>query len=153
MEMRANNSNNTVFADYQGNIAYWHGNFMPKRNSRFDWTRPVDGTTAETEWKGVHQLAEIIHLYNPKSGWIQNCNSTPFTAAGESSPKKEAYPAYMAPEGENGRALNAIRLLKEANNITLDKMIQIGYNTYLSAFDFLLPSLFTAYDALPKPIH
>jgi acyl-homoserine-lactone acylase len=150
MEMRSNNSNNTVFADNKGTIAYWHGNFMPKRNSTYDWTMPVDGTTKETDWKGIHALDEIIHLYNPASGWIQNCNSTPFTSAGTSSPDKRKYPTYMAPEGQNGRAVNAERLLSKANNITLDKIIEIGYNTYLSAFDILLPPLFKAYDDLPQ---
>jgi acyl-homoserine lactone acylase PvdQ len=150
MEMRSNNSNNTVFADNKGTIAYWHGNFMPKRNSTYDWTMPVDGTTKETDWKGIHALDEIIHLYNPASGWIQNCNSTPFTSAGTSSPDKRKYPTYMAPEGQNGRAVNAERLLSKANNITLDKIIEIGYNTYLSAFDILLPPLFKAYNDLPQ---
>ena len=163
MEMLANNSNNTVFADNGGNIAYWHGNYMPRRDSSYDWALPVDGSTAATEWKGLHSLNEIVHLYNPKSGWIQNCNSTPFTASGESSPRPQAYPKYMAPDGQNGRALNAIRLLKEAKDLTLEKVIQIGYNPYLSAFDFLLPPLFAAYDGLPamdtlktylgKPVH
>ncbi len=148
MEMRSNNSNNTVFADNKGNIAYWHGNFMPRRNPKFDYSLPVDGSTSETGWKGLHTLNETIHLYNPKSGWIQNCNSTPFTAAGESSPKKQDYPTYMAPEGQNGRALNAIRLLSRANNTTLDKIIEIGYDKYLSAFDFILPPLFKAYNDL-----
>ena len=148
MEMRSNNSNNTVFADDKGNIAYWHGNFMPRRNPKFDWSMPVDGATTETDWKGIHPLDEIIHLYNPESGWIQNCNSTPFTASGESGPKKEDYPTYMAPEGQNGRAVNAARLLSKAKNVTLDSIIKIGYNTYLSAFDVLLPPLFKAYDEL-----
>lgn len=162
MNMRANNSNNTVFADSKGNIAYWHGNFMPKRNPKFDWSLPVDGTTSETDWKGLHKLEETVHLYNPKSGWIQNCNSTPFTAAGESSPTRSAYPVYMAPDGQNFRALNAARLLSNANNITLEKIIEIGYNTRLSAFDVLLPSLLQAYDSstnatlretLAQPVH
>lgn len=149
MAMRSNNSNNTVFADDKGNIAYWHGNYMPKRNPAYNWSLPVDGTTKNTEWQGLHSLDEIVHLYNPQSGWIQNCNSTPFTASGESSPKREDYPGYMAPDGQNGRALNAMRLLSKADNITLDKIIAIGYNTHLSAFDFLLPSLFEAYANLP----
>ncbi|HYC28690.1 MAG TPA: penicillin acylase family protein, partial [Chitinophagaceae bacterium] len=149
MEMRSNNSNNTVFADYKGNIAYWHGNFLPKRDPSYNWSLPVPGNTKATEWNGLHALDQTVHLYNPKSGWIQNCNSTPFTAAGESSPVKKAYPAYMAPDGQNGRAINAMRLLSKANNITLDKIIEIGYNTYLSAFDILLPSLFKAYDEHP----
>lgn len=150
MEMRSNNSNNTVFADDKGNIAYWHGNFMPKRNLKYDWTMPVDGSTSETRWNGLHVVDEMVHLYNPKSGWIQNCNSTPFTASGESSPKPTDYPAYMAPEGQNGRAVNAARLLAKARNVTLDSIIRLGYNTYLSAFDILLPPLFRAYDALPE---
>ncbi len=149
MDMRANNSNNTVFADNAGNIAYWHGNFMPRRNVRYDWTRPVDGSTAETEWQGLHPVSETVHLFNPKSGWIQNCNSTPFAAAGQSSPRKNDYPAYMAPDGQNGRALNAVRLLKDARDLTLDGLIRIGYNTHLSAFDVLLPPLFGAFDSLP----
>jgi acyl-homoserine-lactone acylase len=150
MDMRSNNSNNTVFADDKGNIAYWHGNFMPRRDSRFDWSLPVDGTTHVTEWKGLHTLDEIVHVYSPASGWIQNCNSTPFTASGNSSPKKENYPVYMAPDGQNFRAINAIRLLSKENNLTIDKLIsEIGYNHYLSAFEILLPPLLKAYEELP----
>jgi acyl-homoserine lactone acylase PvdQ len=32
MDLKANASNNTVYADSEGNIAYWHGNFIPKRD-------------------------------------------------------------------------------------------------------------------------
>jgi acyl-homoserine-lactone acylase len=149
MDLRSNNSNNTVYADDQKNIAYWHGNFVPVRDTGFDWALPVDGSVPATEWKGVHPLDEIVHLYNPASGWIQNCNSTPFTSSGGSSPKKQAYPEYMAPDGQNARAVNAARLLGPAKDVTLDKIIEIGYNRYLSAFDILLPSLLRAYTELP----
>jgi acyl-homoserine-lactone acylase len=149
MDMRSNSSDNTVFADDKGNIAYWHGNFIPKRDPKFDWSEPVDGTTSATEWKGFHSLAEMVHVYNPASGWIQNCNSTPFTVSGTSSPKKENYPPYMAPDAENYRAINAERLLDEAKDVTADEMIKhIGYSHYLSAFEVLLPPLFAAYDGL-----
>ena len=150
MNMRSNSSDNTVFADDKGNIAYWHGNFIPKRDKKLDWDQPVDGTTSATEWKGLHSLDEMVHVYNPSGGWIQNCNSTPFTVSGRSSPKKENYPAYMAPDAENYRAINAERLLSEAKDLTIDKLIkEIGYSHYLSAFDVLLPPLLTAYDELP----
>ncbi|MBA2249178.1 MAG: penicillin acylase family protein [Chitinophagaceae bacterium] len=148
MEMRSNTSDNTVFADDKGNIAYWHGNFIPRRDVNYDWSQPVDGTTSATEWKGIHELREIVQVHNPASGWIQNCNSTPFTVSGTSSPDKNKYPSYMAPDAENPRAVNAIRLLSTQKDFTLDKMIATGYNTYLSAFDILLPSLFIAYDAV-----
>jgi acyl-homoserine lactone acylase PvdQ len=147
MDLRSNNSNNTVYADDQGNIAYWHGNFMPVRDPALDWSKPVDGTTASTEWKGLHELDQVIHIYNPSSGWIENCNSTPFTASGESSPSRKDYPGYMAPDGQNTRALNAIRVLSREHQFTLDKLIQAGYDHYLFAFDILLPALVQAYHA------
>ena len=89
MDLRANTTNNTVYADDQGNIAYWHGNFMPRRDTAYDWSLPVDGSIAATEWKGVHELDEIVHVYNPATGWIQNCNSTPYSLSGGSSPLRE----------------------------------------------------------------
>jgi len=145
MELKANTSNNTVFADNKGNIAYWHGNFMPIRDKNLDWSKPVDGTKAATDWQGLHPVEETVHLYNPASGWIQNCNSTPFTAAGPSSPKKENYPAYMAPDGENFRGINAVEVLGGKDQYTLDKVIAAGYDTHLAAFDVLVPALLKAF--------
>ena len=152
MVIRANSTNNTVYADDQGNIAYWHGNFMPRRDSSYDWSMPVDGSIAATEWQGIHTLDEIVHVYNPATGWIQNCNSTPYSLAGNSSPERSRYPAYMAPDGENFRALNAIRLLSGANDFTLDSLIAKGYDHYLAAFDVLLPALFDAYSLAPDSV-
>lgn len=142
MRLLSNTTNNTVYADDKGNIAYWHGDFVPRRDPSFDFTRPVDGSIAATEWKGVHALEEIVQVHNPSVGWIQNCNSTPFTSADKDSPDPSKYPSYMAPDGQNARALNAMRLLKDAKDITLDKIIEIGYDRYLAAFDILLPALF-----------
>ena len=149
MDMRANNSNNTVFADDKGNIAYWHGNFMPVRDPKINWNLPVDGSTSSTEWKGLHSLDETVHMYNPATGFIQNCNSTPFTVSGSSSPKEESYPNYMAPDGQNFRAIHAARLLEKANNVTVDDFIHnIGYSHYLAAFEVLMPPLLKAFDEL-----
>lgn len=149
MDYRSNNSNNTVFADDKGNIAYWHGNFMPKRNPKSDYSLPVDGSVPANDWKGTHTLDEIVHVYNPSTGWIENCNSTPFTVSGSASPKREDYPAYMAPDGQNYRAINAARLLEGAHDITMDEMIhRIGYSHYLPAFEVLIPALMNAYDSL-----
>jgi acyl-homoserine-lactone acylase len=151
MNMRSNSSDNTVFADDKGNIAYWHGNFMPKRDPKLDWTQPVDGTTPSTNWKGLHSLDEMVHVYNPATGWVQNCNSTPFTVSGNSSPKKDNYPTYMAPDLENYRAINAERLLDEKHDLTVDRVIkEVGYSHYLSAFEILLPQLFLAFDELSE---
>lgn len=146
MDLRANTSNSTVFADNKGNIALWHGNFIPIRDKTLNWSKPVDGTTSKTEWKGLHTVDETVHVYNPTNGWIQNCNSTPFTAAGPHSPKRADYPAYMAPDGENFRGINAVRVLNRENQFTIDKMIAAGYDRKLSAFEILLPALKTAFE-------
>jgi acyl-homoserine lactone acylase PvdQ len=146
MELLANTSNNTVYADDKGNISYWHGNFMPKRDPTLNWLHPVDGSTSKTEWSGLHSLKELIQVHNPTTGWIQNCNSTPFTVSGTSSPKKELFPVYMAPNGENFRGINAAKILNSNTQYTIDKVIASGYDTHLAAFDILLPALIKAFD-------
>jgi acyl-homoserine-lactone acylase len=152
MGLLSNGTNNTVYADDQGNIAFWYGNFMPRRDPKLDWTQPVDGTTPATEWQGLHKLDQIVHVYNPATGWIQNCNSTPFASSGKSSPDKTQYPAYMAPDGQNYRAVNAINLLKDARRVTLDDLIAKGYDHYLAAFDVMLPPLFAAIADAPDSL-
>jgi len=149
MNLRSNTSNNTVFAD-KSNIAYWHGNFVPRRDPKFDWSKPVDGSDSATEWKGIHTVDETIHIYNPDNGWIQNCNSTPYTAAGVNSPAESAFPTYMAPDGENFRGVNAVRVLSRKNSFSMNDLIAAGYDTYLSAFETLIPALIKAYDSYPE---
>ncbi|MEO1254247.1 MAG: acylase [Bacteroidota bacterium] len=147
MDIRTNSSNNTVFADSEGNIAYYHGNFIPVRDEQFDYTRPVDGSNPNTDWKGLHTVDEAITVMNPPNGWIQNCNSTPFTAAAENSPKKEDYPIYMSRIPENFRGVNAIRLLSEAEDLSLDGLIELAYDPYLPAFEKVIPGLIAAFEA------
>jgi len=145
MNIRTNSSNNTVFADAEGNIGYFHGNFIPKRNPEFDFSKSVDGSNPDTDWKGLHTVDESIVILNPGTGWIQNCNSTPFTAAAEFSPKKEGYPAYMAPDSENFRGLHAQRVLGELQEkLNLESFLKLAYDSYLPAFEFLIPELLDA---------
>lgn len=151
MNIRTNSSNNTVYADSQGNIAYYHGNFVPRRDSGFDYSKPVDGSDPATDWQGLHDVDEIVTIHNPANGWIQNCNSTPFTAALEYSPRRQDYPVYMAPDSENFRGVNAVRILTGRSDITLDKLIDIAYETYLPGFEKLVPGVIEAYDQAQIP--
>ncbi|MDZ7935590.1 MAG: penicillin acylase family protein [Emticicia sp.] len=151
MDLRANTSNSTVFADNKGNIAYWHGNFVPVRDKKLNWAKVIDGSTSATEWKGLHTVDETVHVYNPVNGWLQNCNSTPFSAAGAMSPKKTDYPPYMAPDGENFRGVNAVKVLDKEKSYTIDKVIAAGYDTNLAAFEVLIPSLINIFEKNVKP--
>jgi acyl-homoserine-lactone acylase len=156
MDLRTNSSNNTVYADADGTIAYFHGNFLPVRDPKFDWRKPVDGSDPATEWKGLHSVAETITLLNPPVGWIQNTNNWPFAAAGPDSPRRADYPDYAwgAPryDAENPRGMNAVRVLTGRKDFTLDRLIGAAYDPYLAAFEQLLPPLFHAYDDAP-PSH
>jgi len=150
MNIRTNSSNNTVYADADGNIAYFHGNFVPKRNVQFDYSRPVDGSNPATDWQGLHPVDEAITILNPANGWIQNCNSTPFTAAAAYSPKVEDYPYYMSINRENFRGLHAIKMLTDRDGYSLDKLIDVAYDAYLPGFVDLIPGLVKAYDNSKK---
>ena len=146
LDLKGNISNNTVYADAEGNIAYWHGNRIPKRDMKYDWKKAVDGSVSSTEWKGYHKIDETVLSINPPNGWLQNCNSTPYTVAGANSPRKENYPSYMAPDAENFRGINAVRVLSEENKYTIDKVIKAGYDQRLSAFEILVPALVSSFE-------
>ncbi len=146
MDLRTNSSNNTTYADADGNIAYYHGNFIPRRDVKFDYSKPVDGSDPATDWKGLHDVNEIINVFNPPNGWLQNCNSSPFTCCVQYSPQQQNYPPYMATDVENFRGVQAARLLKNKKNFTLDGLIKLAYDPYLTGFEKLIPGLIEAYD-------
>ena len=148
-DMRTDTSNNTVYADADGTIAYFHGNFIPRRDPRFDFSHPVDGSNPDTEWQGPHALADTITLLNPRNGWIMNTNNWPFSAAGPFSPKRENYPRYMWTTGENPRGIHAMEMLENLRQVNLDSLIAAAYDGHLTAFEVLLPPLLQAYDNLP----
>ncbi len=150
MDLRANSSNNTIFADANGDIAYFHGNFIPRRDTGFDWTKPVDGSNPATEWKGLLSVDESPHLLNPKSGWLYNSNNWPWSGAGASSLKKEDYPAYVETGRESERGLHAIRVLENKKDFTLSSLIAAAYDSYLTWFDKPLPALLRAYGGTPS---
>ena len=146
MKIRTNSSNNTVFADRKGNIAYWHGNYIPKRNPNYDYNGYVDGADPNQDWDGLHSLGEMIKLRNPRNGWLQNCNSTPYTAAADGyNPKAEDYATYQAPDRENFRGINARAVLGSMPAFNLDSLIKAANSPKLAAFDGLIPDLDAAF--------
>ena len=148
MALKANSSNNTLYADADGRIAYLHPQFIPRRDDRFDYTRPVDGSDPATDWRGLHPLDEAPSLLNPPNGWVMNTNNWPFSAAGANSPRRDAFPRYMDMFGENPRGQHALRLLTGSSRWTLEGLEAAAYDRWLPVFDELIPRLGAAYDAL-----
>jgi acyl-homoserine-lactone acylase len=150
MELQANSSNNTIFADADGDIAYFHGNYIPRRDTKFDWTKPVDGTNPETEWKGLLSVDETPHLLNPKSGWIYNSNDSPWSGSGPSSLKKSDFPAYVENGGTSARGVHAVRVLQDKKDFTMQSLIAAAYDSYLPWFEKPIPALIKAWDSTPS---
>jgi acyl-homoserine-lactone acylase len=148
-ELKANSSNNTIYADDKGNIAYLHPQFIPKRDDRFDYTKPVDGSDPSTDWQGLLPLDKAPRLLNPPTGWIFNTNDWPYSAAGPDSPKQADFPRYMDSVGENPRGLHATRVLTGRRDVTLASLIDTAFDPYLPAFARQLPILIADFDALP----
>jgi acyl-homoserine-lactone acylase len=149
LALHTNSSNNTVYADADGNIGYFHANFVPRRNPRFDWSRPVDGSDPATEWQGVHGFDESPNTINPPGGWVFNTNNWPYTAAGLGTLDKADYPPYMDTGGENPRGIHALRVLEGAPPFTLDTLRDAAFDPWLPAFADLVPALVDAWDRAP----
>ncbi len=149
MALYTNSSNNTVFADAEGNIAYFHSNFVPKRDPKLDWSKPVDGSTPATEWDGVHSFDESPNVVNPPGGWIQNTNNWPYSAAGPDSPKQKDFAPYFDRVGENPRGVHAVRVFQGKKGFTLDTLRDAAFDSLQPEFENLIPGLVRAYDQLP----
>ena len=149
MSMHTNSSNNTIFADSEGNIAYWHSNFVPVRRNDLDWTRPVDGSVSANDWGEPHSIDETPNVFNPSVGWIQNTNNWPYSSAGPDSPQESEYPRYFQRSGENARGIHAIRVLENRSDFTLEGLLEAAYSSQMPGFEPILPALIQAHDRAP----
>ena len=148
-DLKANSSNNTVFADDKGEIAVLAPQFMPRRDNRFDYTRPVDGSDPRTDWKGLHVVAELPNTINPPTGWAFNSNDWLYSAGGAHSPKPANYPAYLDMAGESYRTIHATRLLTQPGRWNIDRLQTAAYDSAQPSFEVLVPMLVAAWNALP----
>jgi acyl-homoserine lactone acylase PvdQ len=150
MELHANSSNNTLYADREGNIAYFHANFIPRRNAKFDWKQPVDGSDPATEWEGLLSFNESPNVINPACGWVYNANDWPWAAAGSCSPKKSAFPAYVDNGKESDRGRHAVMVLQDRHDFSIAGLRDAAFDSYLPGFEKLAPALVAAFDNAPS---
>ncbi|PYO79991.1 MAG: acylase [Gemmatimonadetes bacterium] len=149
LELHTNSSNNTTFADANGDIAYFHSNFIPRRDTSFDWTRPVDGSDPRTEWHGVLSVDESPNAINPPNGWVFNSNNWPWSAAGPNSPKRSDFPVYVElSKEESPRGRHALKVLADKKDFTIASLISAAYDSWLPSFARMIPGLLKSYDNL-----
>jgi penicillin amidase len=132
---------NVMAADADGNTFYLYNGAVPIRDPRFDWSGPVDGSDPATEWRGYHALEDLPRLTNPSTGWMQNCNTTPFLLTSSGNPEPSRFPSYMVVEEDNWRGLTSRRILESTPRFTWDAWVRAAFDTYVIAADSLLPGL------------
>jgi len=139
---------NAMYADDAGNIFYLYNGAVPRRSTKFDWSKPVDGSTSETEWHGFHSIDELPQVLNPKSGYVQNCNSTPFATTFEGNPDPGEYPKYMVGEGDTARAQISRRILWNKEKFTFEEWSRAAFDTYVIEAETEIPRLAGLWEAL-----
>lgn len=149
LEINALVYHNTMYADVDGNIFFIHSGAVPRRDTTLDWTKPVDGSDPRSDWRGYHPPSEMPQVLNPKSGWMQNTNSTPFlTTTADANPKRSDFPKYIALHPDNWRARASRRLLAQPGGFTFDQWAAMAFDTYFYAAEREVPLLVTEWQML-----
>ena len=138
---------NVMAADAEGNTFYLYNGAVPVRDPRFDWSTAVDGSDPATEWRGYHALEDLPQLTNPGTGWMQNCNTTPFLLTSSGNPDSAKFPRYMVTESDNWRGLVSRQILGSTSRFTWDAWVRAAFDTYVIAADSLLPALLRDFSA------
>jgi penicillin amidase/acyl-homoserine-lactone acylase len=132
VKMRAVPSLNFGYADKEGNIGYLYNATMPKRVEGYDWEQYLPGDTSETLWTEYVPFEGIPQVFNPASGFVQNCNNTPFnTTTGPEDPDANDFSKTFGIETHmTNRGLRAMELFGADESITREEFLKYKFDMY-----------------------
>jgi acyl-homoserine-lactone acylase len=140
---------NVTYADRDGNIFYAYNGAVPRRSPKFDWRKPVDGSDPETEWQGYHGFDELPQLTNPASGFVQNCNSSPFVTTPGANLDPSHYPKYMiGPEPDTPRAQVSRQVLTSREKFSFEEWTRAATDTRVLEAQKQIPELIAEWEKL-----
>lgn len=140
---------NLLYADTTGNIWYVYNGAVPRRDTSFDWNNPVDGSDPKTEWHGYHKLSELPQVLNPKSGFLENCNSSPMFVTDFVPYTRSDFPPYMiGDEGNDWRSQSSRDVLSNLHNVTFDDFAKDVWNTRMAQADSYIPEMLSEWNKL-----
>ena len=139
---------NTMYADRDGHIMYLYNAASPirPRGDHSFWAGVVPGDASDLIWsEAIVLYDELPKVVDPPNGWVQNCNDSPWTCTYPMVLQPEMSPAYIAPLPSLGpRAQRSIRLLSQADEISLANLKQIKLSTHVELADHFVDDLVTA---------
>jgi acyl-homoserine lactone acylase PvdQ len=143
---------NVLYADRIGNILYLYNGMVPRRDPQFDWSLPVDGSDPRTEWGSLHSIDELPQLLNPPDGYIQNCNSSPFTTCSTGNCDRANFPPYMVEDAneDKRRAKISRQLLGEMHSVSLADLERAAFDTTVYWAQEQLPEYRRRFEALRR---
>ena len=127
------NEQNLMFADVHGTTGYLRSGATPIRPDGYDWDAPVPGHTSETAWKGIHDAKDLVHLFNPERGYMQNCNISPQNMLVDSPLTPDKYPDYIynvSWDDNNPRGRRTVELLDADESVTKEEALSYAMDVH-----------------------
>ncbi|PCJ62686.1 MAG: penicillin amidase [Candidatus Hydrogenedentota bacterium] len=140
VRMQGVHSFNTIYADKEGNIWSLYNALIPKRAEGYDWQQYLPGNTSDTLWTEYLPFDDLPQVLNPKNGFVQNNNSTPFLMTfGPEAPREEDFSKTLGIETRiTNRTLRALELFEADESITWDEFVAYKFDLFYSKDYFVV---------------
>ena len=132
LQMQAIPCTNIVYADREDTIYYISNGLFPKRAKGYDWKGVVPGNTSKTLWREFYPIDSSAQVLNPPSGYVFNCNNTPFRSSAEAdNPNPDLIPKSMGYQEIhliNNRSVRFEALIAEQDKLSYEDFKRIKYD-------------------------